>query len=109
MHKGKHSFFKDLASNIKNFKNLPYYLAMKHQKVECANSIVFVEYTDTSTLFGHEEYKSSEVTVVFAMCPRKWALVSSKMGSTGRIKPGKDSPLSMFLSFHHSHFSKDNI
>lgn len=29
---------------------------MKHQKVECANSIVFDEYTDTSPLFGCEEH-----------------------------------------------------
>ena len=29
------------------------------------------------------------------------------MESTCHLKPGKDSPLSMF--FHHSHFLKDNI
>ena len=29
---------------------------MKHQKVECTNSIVFNEYTDTSPLFGCEEH-----------------------------------------------------
>ena len=28
---------------------------MKHQKVECTNSIVFKEYTDTSPLIGCEE------------------------------------------------------
>ena len=29
---------------------------MKHQKVECTNSIVFNEYTDTSPLIGCEEH-----------------------------------------------------
>ena len=66
MHKEKHSFFKDLASNINNFKNLPYSLAMKHQKVECANSIVFDEYTDTSPLFGHEEHNGKVKVLVGA-------------------------------------------
>ena len=65
-HEGKHSFFKDLASNIKNFKNLPYSLAMKHQKVECANSIVFDEYTDTSPLFGREEHNGKVKVLVGA-------------------------------------------
>ena len=33
---GKHAYFKDLAKKIKNFKNIPYLLAQKNQKVVCA-------------------------------------------------------------------------
>ena len=65
-HKRKHSLFKDLASNIKNFKNLPYSLAMKYQKVECANSIVFDKYTNTSPLFGREEHNGKVKVLVGA-------------------------------------------
>ena len=39
---------------------------MKHQKVECANSIVFDEYTDTSLLFGREEHNGKVKVLVGA-------------------------------------------
>jgi len=39
---------------------------MKHQKVECANSFVFDEYTDTTPLFGHEEHNGKVKVLVGA-------------------------------------------
>ena len=56
---GKHSYFKDLSKSIKNFKNIAYSLAQKHQKIECAKNMTVEDATDkgnveTSSLFGSE-------------------------------------------------------
>lgn len=63
-YEGKHSYFEDLAGKIKNFKNLPYSLAIKHQKIECADAIVFDQETDTSPLFGHEKHEGRAKVIV---------------------------------------------
>ena len=36
---GKHSYFKNKASEAKNFKNLPLFLAQRHQSMESATSL----------------------------------------------------------------------
>jgi len=51
---GKHAHFKDLASRVRNFKNLPYSLAHRNQKLMCADYMEIDNSKDTSPLFGNE-------------------------------------------------------
>ena len=51
---GKHAYFKELAKKIKNFKNIPYSLAQKNQKVVCAEHMNVDDKGEVSRLFGHE-------------------------------------------------------
>ena len=51
---GKHAYFKELAKKIKNFKNIPYSLAQKNQKVVCAEHMNVDGKGEFSPLFGHE-------------------------------------------------------
>lgn len=51
---GKHAYFKDLAKKIKNFKNIPYSLAQKNQKVVCTEHMTVDGKGEVSPLFGHE-------------------------------------------------------
>lgn len=45
----KHSYFKDMARKIKNFKNLPLSLAKRHQSMESAAAIQIDEECDTDS------------------------------------------------------------
>lgn len=45
----KHSYFKDMARKIKNFKNLPLSLAKRHQSMESALAIKIDEGNDTNS------------------------------------------------------------
>lgn len=45
----KHSYFKDMACKIKNFKNLPLSLAERHQGMESAAAIQINEGSDTDS------------------------------------------------------------
>ena len=51
---GKHAYFKELAKKIKNFKNIPYSLGQKNQKVVCAEHMNVDGKGEVSPLFGHE-------------------------------------------------------
>ena len=51
---GKHAYFKELAKKVKNFKNIPYSLAQKNQKVVCAEHMTVDGRGDVSPLFGNE-------------------------------------------------------
>ena len=55
---GKHAYFKDLSKKIKNFKNIAYSLAQKHQKIECAKNMTVDDDNDgnveSSSLFGSD-------------------------------------------------------
>jgi len=46
----KHSFFKDLARKMKNFKNLPYSLAFRHQSKQFADNIAIDDQFDSHPL-----------------------------------------------------------
>jgi len=63
-HEGKHSFFKNLACKVKNYKNLPYTLAVQHQKIACADAISLDKDTDTSPLFQKEEAFGRKIEVI---------------------------------------------
>lgn len=52
---GKHAYFKDLSKKIKNFKNIAFSIAQKHQKVECAkNMTVDGDNVESSSLFASD-------------------------------------------------------
>lgn len=53
-YEAKHSYFKNLAKVIKNFKNLPLSLANRHQSMECADSLVLNDEVDPCPLFQHD-------------------------------------------------------
>ncbi|XP_031549388.1 uncharacterized protein LOC116286933 [Actinia tenebrosa] len=46
----KHSYFKNIAKVIRNFKNLPLSLSTRHQSMECADNIVLNEGIDPCPL-----------------------------------------------------------
>lgn len=50
----KHSFFKDISRKVKNFKNLPYTLAMRHQTMESSDTISLDGESDPSPLFKYD-------------------------------------------------------
>lgn len=50
---GKHSYFKKVAAVLKNFKNLPFSLATRHQSMECAAHIQLDEF-DVAPLFKED-------------------------------------------------------
>lgn len=50
---GKHSYFKKVAAVLKNFKNLPFSLATRHQSMECAAHIQLDEF-DVTPLFKED-------------------------------------------------------
>lgn len=54
---GKHAYFKDLSKKIKNFKNIALSLALKHQKIECAQNMAVDDVdgsAESSSLFGSD-------------------------------------------------------
>ena len=58
---GKHSYFKDMARKIKNFKNLPLSLAERHQSMESAGAIqIDDEFGDSCPLFLKEIHFGKE-------------------------------------------------
>lgn len=60
----KHSFFKDIARKVKNFKNLPFTLAMRHQSMESADTINLDGEFDPCPLFKDDFHcaKSKQLT-----------------------------------------------
>jgi len=47
----KHAYFKNMARTIKNFKNLPFFLAQRHQSMESATSLqIDSESIDSGTI-----------------------------------------------------------
>lgn len=72
---GKHAYFKELAKKIKNFKNIPFSLANKNQKIVCAEHITVDGKGEVSPLFGleivlgknkrltHEDLETAKVSI----------------------------------------------
>ena len=52
----KHSYFKKITQSVGNFINLPYTLAMRHQKLQCYHRMNNFEYHSGTLDVGPGEY-----------------------------------------------------
>lgn len=68
---------------------------MKHQKVECTNSIVFKEYTDTSPLIGCEEQNGKVKVLIGKKRDLLMSLSSGFITQNGQIQTTCTAPMQL--------------
>ncbi len=74
----KHSYFKKLTCNIGNFINLPYTLAMRHQKFQCYYEMDQDAYSSAIVDVGPGKYNSLATTseISSILCNRSQSIHS---------------------------------